>query len=155
MLCGRGQGAVGEQAGGESAKDPGDAVHAEHVEAVIVAELLLETVAAQNHTIPAASPIAERGPGQHEARRRRDRHQARHRAGDRPEHRRLAAQHPLGGTQASVAAPAAICVASTAMPARPPAASAPPALKPNQPTHSSEAPTTASARLYGAMFSCR
>jgi hypothetical protein len=40
-----------------------------------------------------------------------------------------------------------------AMPARPPAAPAEPALKPNQPTHSSAAPITAKARLKGDMFS--
>ena len=38
------------------------------------------------------------------------------------------------------AAAVAICVAAIAMPARPSAATAEPALKPNQPTHRSEAP---------------
>ena len=42
--------------------------------------------------------------------------------------------------QPSAAAPVAICVASIAMPARPSAATAEPALNPNQPTHRSEAP---------------
>ena len=42
--------------------------------------------------------------------------------------------------QPSAAAAVAIWVASIAMPARPSAATADPALKPNQPTHSSEAP---------------
>src|SRR5580692_2130183 len=46
--------------------------------------------------------------------------------------------------QASAAAAVAIWVAVIAMPARPPADTAEPALKPNQPTHSSEAPITAS-----------
>jgi hypothetical protein len=41
----------------------------------------------------------------------------------------------------------AICVASIAMPARPSAATAEPALKPNQPTHSSEAPISVKVRL--------
>ena len=45
--------------------------------------------------------------------------------------------------QASAAAAVAICVTAIAMPARPPAPTAEPALKPNQPTHSSEAPITA------------
>ncbi len=44
--------------------------------------------------------------------------------------------------QASAAAAVAICVTVMAYPARPSAASAEPALKPNQPTHSSEAPIT-------------
>src|ERR1700760_3679465 len=45
--------------------------------------------------------------------------------------------------QPSAAAAVAICVTVMAMPARPLAATAEPALKPNQPTHSSEAPITA------------
>ena len=56
--------------------------------------------------------------------------------------------------QARAAAAVAICVTAIAMPARPPAEVAEPALKPNQPTHSSEAPITASVRLCGAMLSC-
>ena len=44
--------------------------------------------------------------------------------------------------QASAAAAVAIWVTAIAMPARPLAATAEPALKPNQPTHSSEAPIT-------------
>src|SRR4051812_9160896 len=55
--------------------------------------------------------------------------------------------------QASAAAAVAICVTAMAMPARPFAATAEPALKPNQPTQRSEAPMTEYARLYGAMFS--
>ena len=43
---------------------------------------------------------------------------------------------------ASAAAAVAICVTAIAMPARPSAASSEPALKPNQPTQSSEAPIT-------------
>src|SRR5438105_15610065 len=45
--------------------------------------------------------------------------------------------------QASAAAAVAICVTVIAMPARPLAPTAEPALKPNQPTHSSDAPITA------------
>src|SRR5271166_1048930 len=45
--------------------------------------------------------------------------------------------------QPSAAAAVAICVAVMAMPARPPAETAEPALNPNQPTHSREAPITA------------
>src|SRR6185312_4708380 len=53
----------------------------------------------------------------------------------------------------SEAAAVAIWVAAAAMPALAFAATADPALKPNQPTHSSEAPITLSTRLCGAMFS--
>ena len=45
------------------------------------------------------------------------------------------------------AAAAPTWVTSIAMPARPSAATAEPALKPNQPTHSSEAPISVNARL--------
>ncbi len=45
--------------------------------------------------------------------------------------------------QPSAAAAVAIWVAAMAMPARPLAPTAEPALKPNQPTHSSDAPITA------------
>src|SRR5450631_4514337 len=45
--------------------------------------------------------------------------------------------------QPRAAAAVAICVTVIAMPARPFAATAEPALKPNQPTHSNDAPMTA------------
>src|SRR5580658_7768057 len=55
--------------------------------------------------------------------------------------------------QASAATAVAMCVTAKAMPARPSEATAEPALKPNQPTHSSDAPTTVRVRLYGAIDS--
>src|SRR5207302_3070897 len=55
--------------------------------------------------------------------------------------------------QASAAAAVAICVTAIAIPARPSAATAEPALKPNHPTHSSDAPITVNTRLCGAMGS--
>src|SRR6188508_3219894 len=48
-------------------------------------------------------------------------------------------------------AAAAVCVTSIAMPALPLAASALPALKPNQPTHSNDAPETVIVRLSDGM----
>src|ERR1700722_19227971 len=54
--------------------------------------------------------------------------------------------------QPMAAAAVAICVTVIAMPARPFAATTEPALKPNQPTHNSDAPITAYARLCGAML---
>src|ERR1019366_234336 len=54
--------------------------------------------------------------------------------------------------QPRAAAAVAICVTVMAMPARPFAATAEPALNPNQPTHSSDSPITAYARLCGAML---
>ncbi len=55
--------------------------------------------------------------------------------------------------QVNAAVAVAICVTAIAMPARPPEATAEPALKPNQPTHSSEAPIRLRIRLCGAMLS--
>src|ERR1700683_1186030 len=52
--------------------------------------------------------------------------------------------------QASAAAAVAMWVAANAMPARPSEATAEPALKPNQPTHRSDAPTTVGVVWYGA-----
>src|ERR1700736_3232050 len=54
---------------------------------------------------------------------------------------------------ANAAAPVAICVASIAIPARPSAATADPALNPNQPTHRSEAPMSVSVKLWGGIAS--
>src|SRR5208283_270132 len=62
----------------------------------------------------------------------------------------LAISHSIA-IQPSVAAAVAICVAAAAMPAWPSwDSTADPALNPNQPTHSSEAPMTLYAGLYGA-----
>src|SRR3954466_559903 len=54
-------------------------------------------------------------------------------------------------TQPSAPAAAAKCVATNALLANPPAASALPALKPNHPTHSSAAPITESTTLCGVI----
>ena len=53
--------------------------------------------------------------------------------------------------QVRAAAPVHTWVTSMAMPAAPSAARALPALKPNQPTHSMEAPTTVKVMLCGGM----
>src|SRR5690348_12085030 len=60
--------------------------------------------------------------------------------------------HPAN-IQPSAAAAVAICVAAAAMPALTFDVTAEPALKPNHPTHNSDAPITLSTRLCGAMFS--
>src|SRR6187397_377912 len=54
----------------------------------------------------------------------------------------------------SAPADAPMCVVSMAMPADPFAASALPALNPNQPTHNMPAPATASGRLCGVIAVC-
>src|SRR6476660_5950994 len=55
--------------------------------------------------------------------------------------------------QPSTAAAAPKCVATKALVARLPAASALPALKPNQPTHNRQAPMKLSTTLWGVMAS--
>src|SRR6266851_5132491 len=55
--------------------------------------------------------------------------------------------------QVSAAVAVAIWVTAIAIPALVPAVTAEPALKPNQPTHRSEAPITLSVRLCGAIGS--
>src|SRR5215468_7120529 len=57
--------------------------------------------------------------------------------------------------QVSAATAVAICVTVIAMPACRPAVTAEPALKPNQPTHSSEAPMKVSTMLWGGAVSLR
>src|SRR5262249_17620022 len=53
--------------------------------------------------------------------------------------------------QPKAASDAAVCVATNALVARPPALRADPALNPNQPTHNIAAPTTANGRLWGGV----
>src|ERR1700730_9089724 len=64
---------------------------------------------------------------------------------------------PLTGHSANIQESAAVAVAiwvtAIAMPALPFAATAEPALNPNQPTHSNEAPMTLSTRLCGGIGS--
>src|SRR5277367_4938688 len=57
--------------------------------------------------------------------------------------------------QVKPATPVAICVTSMAMPACTPAETAEPALKPNQPTHSREAPMNVSTMLCAGPVSLR
>src|SRR6201999_347248 len=57
--------------------------------------------------------------------------------------------------QVKPATAVAICVTSMAMPACIPAVTAEPALKPNQPTHSSEAPMKVSTMLWAGPLSLR
>src|SRR5215471_15310063 len=53
--------------------------------------------------------------------------------------------------QPNAASDAAVCVATNALVARPPADNAEPALNPNQPTQSIDAPMTANGRLCGGV----
>jgi len=63
----------------------------------------------------------------------------------------LPAVDPLGERPGEAAAAVARIVLANTMPVKPLASRPEPTLKPNQPTHSSEAPTFTIARLCGAM----
>ena len=117
-------------------------MHAEGIEGVVVARSFSSgTSTAQKQSKPAAMPITRDAAGRDAARGRGDRDQPGHGAGCDAEHARLALDDPFrANIHASAAAAVAICVTAMAMPARPSAATAEPALKPNQPTQSSEAP---------------
>src|SRR5271165_6483674 len=106
-------------------------------------------VAAQKQPAPAAMPMISAGPGSTKP----DAGVIATRPATAPEIAPSTLGLPLTAhstnVQVSAAAAVAICVTAIAMPARPPADTAEPALNPNQPTHSSEAPITASDRSYG------
>src|SRR6516162_5558142 len=115
--------------------------------------MCLTVVAAQKQITPAATPMMMAAPG----RTKPEAGVIATRPATAPEIQPSTEGLPLAShsanIQPSAAAAVAICVTAIAMPARPFEATADPALKPNQPTHSSEAPITEYARLYGAMFS--
>jgi hypothetical protein len=75
----------------------------------------------------------------------------------RPEHRPSSDGRPRSthspNIQDMAPADAAMCVTAMARPARPSAATAEPALKPNQPTHNSPAPAMVRPRLNGSKAS--
>ena len=70
-------------------------MHAERVQAVVIAKARLHL---GHHPVthrPGHQPDQQRCAGQHKPARRRNRHQPGHRAGNRPQHRRLARSHPF------------------------------------------------------------
>src|SRR5271165_2972600 len=115
--------------------------------------MCLTLVAAQKQITPAATPMMIDAPGSTNP----EAGVIATRPATAPEMQPSTEGLPLAihsaNIQPSAAAAVAIWVTAIAMPARPLAATAEPALKPNQPTHSSDAPITEYARLYGAIFS--
>src|SRR5580704_8643644 len=105
--------------------------------------MCLSEVAPQKQPTPAATPMTMAPPG----RTKPDAGVIATRPATAPEAAPSTDGLPLAIHSANIqpraAAAVAICVTVIAMPARPLAATAEPALKPNQPTHSSEAPITA------------
>src|ERR1051326_3525656 len=105
--------------------------------------MCLSEVAAQKQPTPAATPITIEPPGSTKP----DAGVIATRPATAPDAAPSTEGLPLAIHSANIqpraAAAVAICVTVIAMPARPFAATAEPALKPNQPTHSTEAPITA------------
>ena len=127
-------------------------MHREHVERVVDLQLALDELRREEADDAGDEADHERAHRADEARGRRDRAQARDHAGHDAEHARLAELEPLDGSSTPWRRPPrAMCVTSIAMPAAPFAASALPALKPNQPTQSSDAPVTVIVRLCGGI----
>src|SRR5580704_4723847 len=105
--------------------------------------MCLSDVAAQKQPTPAATPMTTDPPGSTKP----DAGVMATRPATAPDAAPNTEGLPLtihsANIQPRAAAAVAICVTDMAMPARPFAATAEPALKPNQPTHSNEAPITA------------
>ena len=142
------QRAEGEHAGGQRAENACHAMHAEHVQAVVIAQPRLQHRHRPEAQRAGDNADRQRRPRQHEPRRRGDRHQPGHRAGrSRPAPRACrAGTIPRNSRTAwrrrrRSASPAPPCRCA------PDAPSAPPELKPSQPTHSSDAPITAKAQV--------
>ena len=126
---------------------------AEGVERVVVAEHRLDL---GDHEVAEHSGDQSDEHGGHgldESGGRGDRHQSGDGAGDSAQHAGLAVANPFGTRPSERGGRGAKCVATKALVARLPAASALPALKPNQPTHSRQAPMKLSTRLCGGMGS--
>src|ERR1700739_4383052 len=108
-------------------------------------------VADQKHPTPAAMPITSEPPGKTKP----DAGVIATRPATAPDTIPSTDGLPLvahsANIHASAAAAVATCVANIAKPARPSAATAEPALKPNQPTHSIAPPISVSVRLCGAI----
>jgi len=144
-----------EHAGEQRAGGAADSVHPERVERVVIAEHVLEAGAAPVADDAGRDADPERAHRTDEARRRRDGHQTGHRA--RADAITVGLPLRIHSTiiQVKPAVAVAVWVTSMAMPACRPALVAEPALKPNQPTHSSEAPIRVSIMLWAGPVSLR
>jgi hypothetical protein len=132
--------ADGEYAGEDRAGGAADGVYAESVERVVVTEHVLEAGAAPVADDAGGDADAERSYRTDEAGRRRNGDQSRHGARADADDGGFTAMIHSTIIQVKPAVAVAVWVTSIAMPACIPALTADPALKPNQPTQSSEAP---------------
>src|SRR5262249_40683086 len=130
----------GEQSTGKSA----DTIFAKYIERVVIADLELEPCTGPE--AKCAGDNSDKNHGQHEARRGRDLPSPATAPEIIPRTDGLPRVHHSSAIQVRAPARAARCVATMAMAAREFARSAEPPLKPNQPTHKSPVPITASAR---------
>ena len=85
----------GEDAGQNGAQRAADAVDAEGIQRIVVAELRLELRAGEEADDARGDAHRQRGHRLHEARGRRDAHQARDQARGSAQHARLAADDPF------------------------------------------------------------
>ena len=136
-----------EHAGEQRADDAADAVDAEAVERVVVAEHALQSGHAPVADDAGGDADDQRAGRADKARSRSDGDKAGNRAGADAEDGRLPRMIHSTNIQVKAATAVAICVTVIAIPACMPAVTAEPALKPNQPTHSSEAPMKVSTML--------
>ena len=145
-----------EHAGEQRAEHAADAVHRRHVERIVDRAACASVAGGEEaHRCRRRRPMSDRADRADEARRRRDGAEAGDHAGDDAEHRRLAVAHPFDAPSRRARRRTRRCASSSiAMPAEPLAASALPALKPNQPTHSMPAPVTVIVRLCGGIAVC-
>src|SRR5579872_6283504 len=111
------RGSEGEHAGREHADDAADTVHAEHVEAIVVVEHRLRTVTAQKQMAPTSRPMPSAGPGSTKPAAGVTATRPATAPEIAPRTEGLARSSHSARLHGSVAPAAAICVASTAMPA--------------------------------------
>jgi len=124
------------------AKEAANAMDAEYVEGVVIAEHPFELGRREEANSAGDDPDNRAVPGQNIAWSRGDGRETRQRPGNHAQYSRLTAHAPFDGAQVRAPELAARCVAMMAIPAREPAAYADPPLKPNHPTQRRPAPAT-------------
>ena len=143
----------GEDAGKERAQSSADAVHAEGIQGVVIVELLLDGGDHEEADHAGGRADQDGGEGFDEAGGGSDGDQSGDAAGDRAQHAGLAVVDPLGEHPAERGGGGSEVGGDESAGGERPALTALPALNPNQPTHSRQAPTVLRTRLCGRMDS--
>ena len=151
--AGAAQGLGIEHAGQQRADDAAHAVHAEHVQRVVGAQDALQAIHAPDADDAGDHADDQRARGTHQPGGRGDADQAGYRARGRAEHGRLALDAPFGDQPGQHGAGGRDHGVEEGQRGVFVGGQAEPALKPNQPTHSSAAPTKVMGRLCGCMAS--